>query len=397
MNSAQLCSFVEKGIEEFSLLIQLDESEQKFQSFFETHLPLFQALGYTKAIPHPVIESENQGNYIPDFIVQRDDGLWQLLELKRPDTKVLKSRSRRETWYSDMQGYLSQCIDYIEQLRDQSVRSKFERRYGVTMHPGFPVAIVAGLSEQIDQLKAARMLDRFKENISLVAFDQALSSMQAWYSGKYPQSNQWAGTTIALLYQLDPSENESGCVFDVGWERETNRVSLFRKSEDILSLRMIDAKGLGMTSDFVSPDKAVGRSVALMISIFPVDDIFRVVLEADGLQIVDIRTSNLNMNLRMPAPVVMANSLEGAGSARFASGMFMARTPALSLSERAKLREYMQERCYDHRENREQVIKGIRYGANQYMYNIGHPHFDPNHKFATDMVQRDENCRPTAC
>lgn len=397
MNNAQFCSLVEKAIEEFFFLIQLDESEKKFQSFFEDNPSLFQALGYTKAIPHPVIESGNQGAYIPDFIVQRDDGFWQILELKRPDTKVLKNNARRDTWYADMQAYLSQCIDYIELLRDQSVRSEFERRYGVTMHLGFPVTIVAGISEQIDQLRAVRLLDRFKDNITLVAFDQALASMQAWYSGKYPQSEQWSGSTIALLYQLDPFEKGNGCIFDVGWERDKNRITLFRRSEDTLALRLIDSSGLGMTSDFISPDKAVGRSVALMISIFPVDDIYRAVLEADGLQIVDIRSSNLNMNLSMPAPTILGNDMEGSGSAHFVDGMFLTRTPTLTMNERTNLREYMQEKCYNHRENHEKTIKGIRFGANQFMYSIGHPHFDPDYEFETHMVQRDDDCRPIAC
>lgn len=397
MNNAQFCSLVERAMEEFSLLIQLDESEQKFQSFFEDNSSLFQALGYTRAIPHPVIVSESLGDYIPDFLVQRNDGFWQILELKRPDTKVLKNNRRRDTWYADMQTYISQCLDYIELLRDESVRSKFERRYGVTMHLGFPVTIVAGISEQIDQLRAFRLLDRFKENISLVAFDQALASMQAWYSGKYPQSEQWSGSTIALLYQLDIFENENGCVFDVGWDRDKNRISLFRKSEDTLALRLIDSNGLSMTCDFISPDKAVGRSVALMISIFPVDEIYRVVLEADGLQIIDIRSSNLNMNIRMPAPTILGNNMECSGSAHFVDGMFITRTPALSMSERANLREYMQEKCYDHRESHGKTIKGIRFGTNQFLYNIGHPQFDPDHEFETHMVQRDDDCRPITC
>ncbi len=397
MTNAQFCSLVEKAIEEFSLLIQLDESEQKFQSFFENTPSLFEALGYMRAIPHPVIETENLRNYIPDFIVQRDDGFWQIFELKRPDTKVLKNNARRDAWYADMQTYLSQCIDYIELLRDQSVRARFEQRYGVTMHLGFPVTIVAGVSEQIDQLRAIRLLDRFKENISLVAFDQAFASMQAWYSGKYPQSEQWSGSTIALLYELDQFEKRNGCVFDIGWEREINRITLLRRSEDTLALRLIDSNGLSMTSDFISPDKALGRSVALMISIFPVNDIFRVVLEADGLQIADIRSSNLSMNLSMPAPTIWGNDLEGSGSAHFVNGFFLARTPALSMSERAKLREYMQEKCYDYSINHDKTIKGIRFGTHQFMYNIGHPQFDPDHEFETHMVQRDDDCRPITC
>lgn len=394
MNSAQFCTLVEKAIEEFSFLIQLDESEQKFQSFFEDNSSIFEALGYTRAIPHPVIECEDRGNYIPDFLVQRDDGFWQILELKRPDTKVLKNNARRDTWYADMQTYLSQCLDYVELLREQSVRSKFERRYGVKLHLGFPITIVAGMSEQIDQLRAVRLLDRFKENISLVAFDQALASMQAWYAGRYPQSNQWSGSTIALLYQLDQFEKENGCIFDIGWDQHKNRITLFRRSEDILSLRLIDSTGLNMTSEFISPDKALGRSVALMISIFPVDEIFRIVLEADGLQVVDIRSSNLNMNLRMPAPTILGNDMEGSGSAHFVQGMFLTRTPTLSMSERANLRSHMQEECYNHLANHEKAIKGIRFGANQFMYNIGHPLFDSGHEFETHMVQRSDDCRP---
>lgn len=397
MANAQFCSLVEKAIEDFSLLIQLDESEQKFQSFFEDNPPLFEALGYTKAISHPVIEAANLGKYIPDFIVQRDDGFWQILELKRPDTRVLKNNARRDTWYANMQTYLSQCIDYVELLRDQSVRTRFEQRYGVKMHIGFPVTIVAGVSEQIDQLKAIRLLDRFKEKISLVAFDQAFASMQAWYSGKYPQSEQWSGSTIALLYQLDHFEEKNGCIFDVGWERNINRITLHRKSEDTLALRLIDSNGLSMTSDFISPDKAMGRPIALMISIFPVDDIFRVVLEANGLQIADIRSSNLNMNLSMPAPTILGNDMEGSGSGRFVNGMFLTRTPALSMSERAKLREDMEEKCYDYSINHDKTIKGIRFGTHQFMYNIGHPQLDPDHDFETHMVQRDDSCRPSAC
>lgn len=397
MNSAQLCTLVEKGIENFSELVHADESEQKFQSFFEENIIIFQALGYLNAIPHPVIESRAKGRYIPDFIVQRHDGLWQVLELKRPNTKVLKNSARRDAWYAEMQGYLSQCIDYIDQLRDQSVCAMFERRYGVTMHQGFPATIIAGKSEYIDQLKITRMLDRFKANLSLATFDQALVSMQAWYSGKYPQAEHWSGFTVALLYQLEPFNNENGCVFDVGWEKGRNRISLRRKSEEVLELRIIDNNGLSMSHDFTSPDRAVGRSVPLMISAFPVNDILRIVLEADGLQIVDIRSSIMDVDLPMPSPTTLGNDFEESGSACFVYGMFMARTPTLSMSEREKLRGYIRENFYNHRGGGGKAIRGMRFSPSQFMYSEGHPYFDPDQKLSTNMVQRNDDCRPTPC
>ncbi len=397
MNSAQLCTLIENGIEEFSGLVHADEPEQKFQRFFEENITLFQALGYSNAIPHPIIESRTQGKYIPDFIVQRDDGLWQVLELKRPNTKVLKNSARRDAWYAEMQGYLSQCMDYIDQLRDQSVCARFERRYGVTMHQGFPATIIAGQSEYLNQLQVTRMLDRFKANLSLATFDQALVSMQAWYSGKYPQAEHWSGFTIALLYQLDPFSIENGCVFDVGWEKGRNRISLRRKSEEVLELRILDNNGLSMSHDFISPDRAVGRSVPLMISAFPVNDILRIVLEADGLQIVDMRSSIMDVDLPMPSPSILGNDFEESGSACFVNGMFMTRTPTLSMSEREKLRGYMRENLYNYRGGRDKTIKGVRFSPSQFMYSEGHPYFDPGQKLSTNMVQRNDDCRPTAC
>ena len=396
MNNSRPCALVEKEIEEFSILIQKDESEQDFQNFFENNLRFFNALGFSHAIPHPIIESSSQGKYIPDFIVCRNDGLWELLELKRPNTKVLKNKTRRDALYNEMQSYLSQCIDYQEQLKDETVRTQFENRYGVTMHPGFPVTIVAGLSEHVDQVKTTKMLDRSK-NISLATFDQALGSIQAWYAGKYPQANHWSGYTVALLYQLDTFKVENGCIIDIGWVSEKNRISLHRKSEDVLTLRIIDKNGLSTSNDFISPDKTVGRSVPLMIHVFPVNDMLRIVLEADGLQIVDIRSSNIDVDLPMPSPLTLGNDFEESGSACFFKGMFLTRNPTLSMNERAMLRAHMKEKCYDHRTNPERVIGGLRFGPNQFMYNEGHPFFDSDHEFSTNMVQRNNDFRPKTC
>ena len=89
MNNSRPCALVEKEIEEFSILIQKDESEQDFQNFFENNLSFFNALGFSNAIPHPIIESPSQGKYIPDFIVCRNDN--------HPSVTILPVRKKFST------------------------------------------------------------------------------------------------------------------------------------------------------------------------------------------------------------------------------------------------------------------------------------------------------------
>ncbi|MEQ9008102.1 MAG: hypothetical protein RLP12_09480, partial [Ekhidna sp.] len=252
------------------------------------------------------------------------------------------------------------------------------------------------LSEHMDQVEVSKMLDRLKANFSLVSFDQALSYMQSWYAGKYPQAEDRSGFSIALLYQLDTFQNPNGCLFDMGWHPDKNRVSIHRKTNDVITIRLIDKDGLTTTNDFISPDITLGHSVALIINVFPVNGILRVVIEADGLQIADIRSSILKMNLSASCPLVTGNDFEESGSACFYYEMILTRGPTLTLNERAKLREHLKQRYYNFKSASNGNVRGIKCGPKQFMYSVGHPYFDPDYEFCSDMVQRNNDLRPSA-
>lgn len=79
------------------LLADLSNREDKFQKWFEDHPVIFQTLGYQRVISQPNLQVLTK-TFIPDFLVQRVDGLWEIFELKRPDTDVLRDMERRQVF-----------------------------------------------------------------------------------------------------------------------------------------------------------------------------------------------------------------------------------------------------------------------------------------------------------
>lgn len=395
MESSQLELAVEKAIVDLSILIKEDSLEAPLQQFLEENECVFQSMGFRSAIPHPeIIDSEGR-KYIPDFIVERQDGLWQIIELKIPRTKLLKDRQRRDSWYAEMHDYLSQCEEYVEQLRDSTVLREFEAKYNVTMHRGFPVSLIAGMSESIDIVKITRILDRLKTNISLITFDQLLSGIESWCAGKYPQADNWSGVSLGLMYQLEEMQALNGCIVDLGKASDKNRITLCRKNNDILQLKVIDSNQLSIAFDFFSPDVVLRKSVLLIVNVYPSGDILRIVIEANGLQIADLRTGMMNIDLQLPAPITIGNDFENNGSACFVSGPVFTRSPSLSINEKNDLIAKFEPFSHDYKTGGGQVC-GMRFKYEQFMYSEGHPYFDPLHQPTQNLVQRDLSLKPAA-
>ncbi|MFN5872449.1 MAG: Shedu anti-phage system protein SduA domain-containing protein, partial [Aphanizomenon sp.] len=94
------------------LLSDEDALERHFQEWFENNPIVFNALGYKTYLAHPVLKLEDEDTLIPDFIVQRIDNLWEIFELKLPNTQILKDKKTRQTFYAPLHEYMQQCIDY---------------------------------------------------------------------------------------------------------------------------------------------------------------------------------------------------------------------------------------------------------------------------------------------
>jgi hypothetical protein len=101
---------LEVAIDELVALVREEAlHEQHYQAWFERYEWVFGILGFKRVLAHPVLETENGETYLPDFMAQLNSGIWEIIELKRPDTAVLKTAARRRDFYSEFSKYLSRA------------------------------------------------------------------------------------------------------------------------------------------------------------------------------------------------------------------------------------------------------------------------------------------------
>jgi hypothetical protein len=119
------------------LVRQGDFAEAQYQKWFEDNRVIFEIYGCKTVLPHPElvqnrgITPADRSVLIPDFMVERIDGTWEIFEIKRPDTPILKESIRRQTFYASMHEYIQQISEYIEYFDDSNNRADFLKKYGV--------------------------------------------------------------------------------------------------------------------------------------------------------------------------------------------------------------------------------------------------------------------------
>ena len=103
---------IETAISELqNLLNQEHEGESSYQEFFEKYPIVFNLMGYKNVYPHIQLVAEDK-RFIPDFILEKQEGLFEICDIKLPTEKILKLTNNREEFYSKI------STDYVGQLRN---------------------------------------------------------------------------------------------------------------------------------------------------------------------------------------------------------------------------------------------------------------------------------------
>jgi hypothetical protein len=106
-------------------------------------------------MPHPHLTESGATLFIPDFLGERIDRLWDIIEIKRPDTEVLRDSLRRKTFNAEMETYLSQSgQDYAKYFNDRAHRDEFQAKYGVTVQEQPDSIVIAGRSDGVWRISA---------------------------------------------------------------------------------------------------------------------------------------------------------------------------------------------------------------------------------------------------
>jgi Domain of unknown function (DUF4263) len=177
---------VEFEAELFEALINNpDVSEGEMQVFLEAH-PHFLTMNYwSDVISHPRLPSDDGRLLIPDFVLkpivaERFDSEWRVLEIKRPQERLLVGPSNRRRFSSKVLDAIRQVRDYRDYFEDPRNADDVRRVLGHSLRRP-QLAVLIGRLADVDE---AAIIDREqeRENVRIVTYDRLLERQRRLYS-----------------------------------------------------------------------------------------------------------------------------------------------------------------------------------------------------------------------
>jgi hypothetical protein len=174
---------IQYEIEQFEALINRpDVTEPDLQKFLEEHPYFLTVAGLMQPIPHVRLPSEKGKVLIPDFVLrpivasQRDSN-WEVLDLKRPQAKLLTGKAARIAFSETVMRAITQLRDYGDYFRDPSNSTKVASVLG---HPlRFPkLAVLIGRLRQLGEAEALELAQAREPDVRIVTYDEILETQK---------------------------------------------------------------------------------------------------------------------------------------------------------------------------------------------------------------------------
>lgn len=168
---------------ELEIAIDAGHGESWWQIFIREKILIIQQ-GYIKAIEKMNISIGN--TKFPDFALVTHDSYIDVLEIKKPDTKVIKLDPSRSNYHADTE--LSRAIiqveNYIENIsaHKDAVRSYILDKHGLNLKIVRPRGII--LAGNASNFKTQKEKDDFRllahglKNVMIVTYDELLTRLQ---------------------------------------------------------------------------------------------------------------------------------------------------------------------------------------------------------------------------
>ena len=235
---------IEDALTEFILLLEQEELiEDDYQKWFEKYDFIFTILGYKRVLVKPVLRISKQEFFVPDFMVQKIDEMWEIIDLKRPDTKTLKDRSRRASFYLDFEEYYTQCRDYSQFFLDLQHRMLFEQEHNTTIQNDIISTLIAGRNDGIDKRKINNIIFDRGSKVNFLTYDDIKNALELFRVAFYQKYEDNPGYSIHLLIIPKKLPNQNNFLFDLGENNNQNRLSLYIDQDDNIVVQILDASG----------------------------------------------------------------------------------------------------------------------------------------------------------
>lgn len=339
--------------EQFEIfLLELDallgrevQDEDSYQRLLERHRIVFQVLGYVEVIPQPRLISGSQ-EMIPDFLVRRDDRVWEVFELKRPDTKIVRPGERRRQLYADCESYVSQCGEYAQYFDDEANRARFRERYGVDVQKGVPSVLVAGRADGVQELAAHCLLHHRNGHVRLRTYDSLRSSVVASRALAFGKRDSRAGFSAHMIVRPWKASGTKNHLFEVLDCARGTALALLIDEEDNLCLELLEDVRRSTLARAPMRDYEADYEVwhYLSIDVASTEDRTLISMEVDARRFCDRLVDPVPWALSEDSRLAAGAPREGDGICSFDLSELLILKDTLALDERLRMRRYYLDR-----------------------------------------------------
>lgn len=170
-------------IAEFEALLNTERiREDAFQRFFEEHPDFLLGYEYKTLYPHVMLRSGKGGILIPDFLIERvDTNLCDIIDLKRPDERIIAGPPKRRGLSAALTRALNQLREYREALEDPEVRIELERRTGLRAYKPSICVVIGRSRAWFSSEERIKVMEEYK-HLKVLTYDDLLGMAKRRYA-----------------------------------------------------------------------------------------------------------------------------------------------------------------------------------------------------------------------
>jgi len=161
------------------LLNDAETSEHNLQNFFEANDHFLTGLDYLRAVPHVILQRDETGPLIPDFMLQPTDSPYaDLVELKLPKEKLVVGTANRSRFGAAVHSAIAQVREYRHYFDDEYNRRVTLERYGLTAYRPRVTVIIGRRPESLADEGLKELEEDIPPYIRIVTYDRLLARMR---------------------------------------------------------------------------------------------------------------------------------------------------------------------------------------------------------------------------
>ncbi len=328
------------------LLARPEQDEDSYQDLLERHPIVFRALGYQAWVPKPTLSTAERA-FEPDFLVQGADGTWEVFELKRPDTAVVRPREPRRQLYAEFDSYVAQCTEYARFFLDAAHRAQVRDRHRIDVQESVPSTLVAGRSNSVDVRVAHELLHRREGPIKLRTFDDLRLAVVNARDLACGSRDRLSGLSMHMVIRFGEVAGDANHIVRVVDPTSGRQVCISLDSDHVLRLTLRGADRHDCLAQ-VSAEKwgGVGSNWQyLSIDVASIDERTLVSIELNGRWFCDRVLDRVSWEFAESSVLEVGADLRFDGKCSFDLAETCILKDTTALDERLRLRRYFLSRA----------------------------------------------------